>query len=78
MKCAAIILLAGALSACGYGRGEYELNRNAVAPGASTAGSSAKGINPVSGEFIGGSGTPMRSMGNPKYERYDPYRLMRN
>jgi hypothetical protein len=78
MKYVAMILMAGSLSACGYGRGEYEVNRNAVAPGALAAGSSAKAINPVSGEFIGGSGTPMRSMGNPKYQHYDPYRLMRN
>ena len=74
----ALLLSCLSLSACGYSTNEYALNRNAMAPGAAMVGGPVKGINPVSGELIGGSGTPARSLGNPKYERYDPLRLHRN
>jgi hypothetical protein len=78
MKNFAMILIAASLAACGYSTDEYALNRNALAPGAAVTGAPVKGINPVSGELMGGSGTPARSLGNPKFERYDPHRVYRN
>lgn len=77
MKYVPAILLAALLSACGYSTNEYALNHNTLAPSAAAIGGPVKGINPVTGELIGGSGTPARSLGNPKYERYDPMRINR-
>jgi len=58
------------LAACGSRGEEYALNRSAVAPGIGFVGGPVKGINPVSGELIGGgigagSGMPVRSLGRP-------------
>lgn len=78
----ASFLLPLALAACGYSAEEYALNRSAITPGAAVVGGPVKGLNPVSGELIGagigaGSGTPVRSLGNPDHERYDPLRINR-
>ncbi|MGE4062534.1 MAG: hypothetical protein AB7E79_04120 [Rhodospirillaceae bacterium] len=77
-----LLLLTLSLTAC-YSSQEYAVSRSALAPGAAVVGGPVKGINPVSGELIGagigaGSGMPVRSLGNPRYQRYDPMRLNRN